>query len=526
MANPMKVLVSDPIAEAGLKKLREYFEVDYKPGVSKEELLNIISQYSGLVVRSETKVTKDVIEKANNLKVIGRAGVGVDNIDVEEATKKGILVINAPEGNTIAACEHTFGLMLAISRKIPQAYFSLKQGKWEKKNFVGNELYGKVLGLVGLGRIGSEVARRAKSFKMRIIAYDPFISPERAKDLDIELTNDLSYLLKESDYVSLHTPLTSDTRNLIGKKELEMMKPTAYLINCARGGLVDEEALYEVLKEKKIAGAAVDVFKEEPIKPDSPLLTLDNILLTPHLGASTQEAQEKVAVIVAEDMIRFFKGEVVTHSVNLPIQVSPEILPIVKLGEKLGKLLAQITNSNPEEIEIEIRGELASKIETSLSSAVIKGFLEPILGESVNLINALPMAKDRKLKITEIKKEEPEIYRFSLILRLKTERNVVEVSGTVTRNQERLIKIQDYHLDLMLAPYLLIIFHIDRPGIIGQVGTILGESQINIAAMQVGRVEIGKEAVMVLVIDSPVKEEVLGKLRKIENIEEVYYVCL
>lgn len=521
-----KLLVSDPIAQSGLDKLREYFEVDYRPGISKDELLNIIPEYVALVVRSETKVTKDVIEKGKNLKVIGRAGVGVDNIDVEEATRKGILVVNAPEGNTIAACEHTIGLMLAISRKIPQSFFVLRQGKWERKNFIGNELYGKTLGLVGLGRIGSEVAKRAKSFRMRIIAYDPFISPEKAKELEVELFNDLHALLKEADYVSLHLPLTQETKNLIGKKELEMMKPTAYLINCARGGLVDEDALFEALKEKKIAGAALDVFKNEPINPDNPLLTLDNVVLTPHLGASTQEAQEKVALIVAEDIIKFFKGEMITHAVNLPIQVSSEILPFVKLGEKLGKFLAQITNANPEELEIQICGDLARRIETSLASAVVKGFLEPILGEEVNLINALAMAKDRRLRIIEVRTEETDFYRTSLRLRLKTEKGIIELSGTVSRGQERLLKIQDYYLDLALAPYLLIAFHIDRPGIIGQVGTILGENEINIAAMQVGRKEIGKDAVMVLVIDSPVNEEVLRKLRGVNNITEVYYVCL
>ncbi len=521
-----KVLVSDPLAEAGLNKLKEYFDVDYKPGLPKEELLNIIGNYVALVVRSETKVTKEVIERAKNLKVIGRAGVGVDNIDVEEATRKGILVINAPEGNTIAACEHTIGLMLAISRKIPQAFWLLKQGKWERKSFIGNELYGKTLGLIGLGRIGSEVAKRAKSFRMRIIAYDPFISLEKAKELEVELTHDLYYLLRKADYVSLHLPLTQETKNLIGKKELESMKPTAYLINCARGGLVDESALYEVLKDKKIAGAALDVFKSEPIELDNPLLTLDNVVLTPHLGASTQEAQEKVALIVAEDMIRFFQGEVVTHAVNLPIQVSPEILPFIRLGEKLGKLLAQIVNANPEELEIQICGELANKIETSLASAVVKGFLEPILGEEVNLINALPMAKDRKLKIIEVRTEETDTYRTSLRLRLKIERGFIELSGTVSRGQERLLKIQDYDLDLALAPYLLIAFHIDKPGIIGQVGTILGENQINIAAMQVGRKEVGKDAVMVLVIDNPVSEDVLNKIKRLENIIDVYYVCI
>lgn len=521
-----KLLVSDPIAESGLNKLKEFFEVDYRPGLPKEELLNIIGDYSALVVRSETKVTKEVIEKAKNLKVIGRAGVGVDNIDVEEATRKGILVINAPEGNTIAACEHTIGLMLAISRKIPQAFSLLKQGKWERKSFIGNELYGKTLGLVGLGRIGSEVAKRAKSFKMRVIAYDPFISPEKAKELDVELYSDLHSLIKEADYISLHLPLTQETKNLIGKKELEMMKPTAYLINCARGGLVDEDALYEVLKEKKIAGAALDVFKNDPINPDNPLLTLDNVVLTPHLGASTQEAQEKVALIVAEDIIRFFKGEMVSHAVNLPIQISPDILPFVKLGEKLGKLLAQITNANPEELEIKICGDLAQKIETSLASAVVKGFLEPILGEDVNLINAMAMAKDRRLKIVEVRTEEMDTYRSSIRLRLKTEKGIIDVSGTVSRGQERVLAIQDYYLDLALSQYMLIAFHIDRPGIIGKVGTVLGKNNINIAAMQVGRKEIGKDAVMVLVIDNPVDEKVLKELREIENIKEVYYVCL
>ncbi|MCX7846218.1 MAG: phosphoglycerate dehydrogenase [Dictyoglomaceae bacterium] len=526
MDNKNKILISDPIAEQGIEKLKEYFHVDYKPGVTKDELLKIIKDYSGLVVRSETKVTKDIIEEGKNLKVIGRAGVGVDNIDVEYATRKGILVINAPEGNTISAAEHTFALILSLSRKIPQAFYSLKSGKWDRKSFIGYELYGKILGLVGLGRIGSEVAKRARAFKMKVVAYDPYISMERAKELEVELLNNLDELLRISDYVSLHLPLNSETENLIGERELSLMKPSAYLINCARGKLVDEKALYNALKERKIAGCALDVFSKEPIEPDNPLLTLDNVVLTPHLGASTQEAQEKVALIVAEEIIRYFKGEPVLNAVNLPIIISDEISPYVILGEKLGKFLAQLTDSYPEELEIQICGELSQKLETSLASAVVKGFLEPILMEPINFINALPLAKERKLRIKESRTQDTEIYRSLIKLQLKTEKGLLELTGTVNRGQERIVKIQDYYIDLNLAPYLLIAFHTDRPGIIGKVGTILGKENINIAAMQVGRKELGKEAVMVLIVDNPVSSSVLNELKSVENIHRVYYVCL
>ncbi|MEN2984615.1 MAG: phosphoglycerate dehydrogenase [Dictyoglomaceae bacterium] len=521
-----KILISDPIAEQGIEKLKEYFHVDYKPGITKDELLKIIKDYSGLVVRSETKVTKDIIEEGKNLKVIGRAGVGVDNIDVEYATRKGILVINAPEGNTISAAEHTFALILSLSRKIPQAFYSLKSGKWDRKSFIGYELYGKTLGLVGLGRIGSEVAKRARAFKMKVVAYDPYISMERAKELEVELLNNLDELLRISDYVSLHLPLNSETENLIGERELSLMKPSAYLINCARGKLVDEKALYNALRERKIAGCALDVFSKEPIEPDNPLLTLDNVVLTPHLGASTQEAQEKVALIVAEEIIRYFKGEPVLNAVNLPIIISDEISPYVILGEKLGKFLAQLTDSYPEELEIQICGELSQKLETSLASAVVKGFLEPILMEPINFINALPLAKERKLKIKESRTQDTEIYRSLIKLQLKTEKGLLELTGTVNRGQERIVKIQDYYIDLNLAPYLLIAFHTDRPGIIGKVGTILGKENINIAAMQVGRKDLGKEAVMVLIVDNPVPSSVLNELKSVENIHRVYYVCL
>jgi D-3-phosphoglycerate dehydrogenase len=521
-----KILVSDPIADQGLERLKEFFEVDYRPGISNEELIRIIPEYSGLVVRSETKVTKDVIEEGKKLKAIARAGVGVDNIDVDYATKKGILVINAPEGNTIAAAEHTMALILSLSRKIPHAFFSLKEGKWERKKFIGHELYGKVLGLIGLGRIGSEVAKRAKAFKMKVYAYDPFIPVEKAKELEVELLDNIDDLLRISDYVSLHIPLTSETENLIGERELGLMKKTAYLINCARGKLVDESALYRALKEGKIAGCALDVFNQEPIDPNNPLLTLDNVVLTPHLGASTQEAQEKVALIVADEMIRFFKGEPVLNAVNLPIIISEDILPYVKLGEKLGKFMAQLIDSYPDELDIQICGELAQKLETSLASAVVKGFLEPILMDSINYINALSLAKERKLKVKETRTQDTEKYKSLLRLSLKTEKGIMQISGTISQGQERIVKIQDYDLDLSLAPYLLIVFQIDKPGIIGKFGTVLGRENINIAAMQVGRKETGKEAVMVLIVDNPVPSNVLNELKAIENINKVYYVCL
>lgn len=522
-----RVLVSDPIAKEGIELLQEHFDVDVKTGMDKSELISIIGNYDALAVRSETKVTADVLEAATKLKIIGRAGVGVDNIDVPLATQKGILVVNSPAGNTIAAAELTMAMMLSLSRNIPQGHNSLRAGEWKRSKFVGNELYGKTLGIFGLGKIGATVARRAKAFKMDILGCDPFISAEYAAKLGIQLVT-LEELLAKSDYITLHVPATKETRGSIGEKQIAMMKPTARLINVARGGIVDEAALCRAVEEGRIAGIAFDVFEQEPPSADNPLLKLDNAITTPHLGASTKEAQVNVAVDIAEQIVEVLSGKPSRSAVNMPA-MSADILaaikPYITLGERMGAMAVQLADGAVESIEISYCGDLANLETGPIGRSVLRGLLQPVLIESVNLVNAPIIAESRGIRITESRSAAPEDYTTLLVVKVKTDKGQKVIEGTLFGKRDiRIVGIDDYAFDMSPEGYMVVTTHMDKPGIIGRVGTLLGEQRINIAGMNVGRQGAGEQAMMVLFVDEPVTEEVRRQIIELPGIESVKLV--
>ncbi|MGI9952806.1 phosphoglycerate dehydrogenase [Moorellaceae bacterium AZ2] len=525
----MRVLALDHIDPQGLKVLADAgLEVEARGKMSEEELKGVLPLYDALIVRSATRVTASVMAGAKRLRIIGRAGVGIDNIDVAAATERGILVVNAPEGNTIAAAEHTMALMLALARSIPQASTLLKGGVWEKKKFLGVELRHKTLGILGLGKIGSEVARRARAFDMRLLAYDPFVQPEQAERLEVCLTS-LEQVLQEADFLTIHLPLTKDTYHLLGRRELGLMKPGARLLNVARGGIVDEEALYEALAGGHLAGAALDVFEEEPLT-ESPLFKLDNVIVTPHLGASTAEAQIAVAVEVARDIVRCLQGEPVHNAVNIPVVRGPlaEILrPYLQLAERLGSFLSQLMEGPVLEAELTVDGDLAQYDLSPLTNSFLKGLLRPLLGDAVNYVNAPVVARKRGIRVRENKSRDMGYYTNLVKARLKGRREDFVAAGTVNQAGEpRLVGLNGYSLDAELKGHMLYIPHIDRPKIIGPVGLAVGDYGINIAAMQVGRREAGGEAVMIMSIDSEVPREVLNAIRRISGVLDVRYLHL
>ncbi|MBU4373492.1 MAG: phosphoglycerate dehydrogenase [Euryarchaeota archaeon] len=522
----MKILVSDPISDRGIGILKKEFDVDIAAGLAPAELIKRIGNYEALIVRSETQVTKDVINAGKKLKIIGRAGVGVDNIDVNTATEKGIIVVNAPEGNTISAAEHTIALMLAMSRNIPQANASLKSKKWERKKFMGVEVMGKVFGIIGLGRIGSEVAKRAQGMEMKILAYDPFISQERAGELGVELTT-VEGIVKRSDYITVHTPLTKETKDLISSREFAIMKKGARVINCARGGIINEEALAKAVKDGIVSSAAIDVFIKEP-PFDSPLLELDRVIVTPHLGASTEEAQINVAVSVAEQIVNALKGLPVKNAINMPY-VKPDVMQIIEpylpLAEKMGKLCTQLMG-NYEKIEVSYSGEIADKDVAPLTLAVLKGLLEPVLGAGVNYVNAPIIAKERKIKVIESKSKTAEAYPSQISVKLSRKGEEKLVSGSIIGKEPRIVQIDTYRIDVVPSGYMIVVKHEDRPNIIGPCCMILGRNSINIAGMQVGRITRGGEAIMVLNIDSEVSDEILDEIRVVDGIIDAKLVVL
>ena len=517
-----KVLVTDRIAQDGINALAAHAEVDVKLGIPAEELISIIGEYDALVVRSETKVTAAVIEAARNLVVIGRAGAGVDNIDLEAATQRGIIVVNAPLGNSISAAEHSIALMLALSRHIPQANASLKGGKWDRKSFMGVEVRGKTLGIIGLGQIGSEVARRARGLEMHVIACDPFVSQERAQVLGVEIV-ELGDLLKGSDYIAIHTILTPQTKGLIGEKELRMVKPSARIINVARGGIVDEEALYKAVEEGRIAGAAVDVFSKEP-PGDNILLKSDRIIVTPHLGASTSEAQERVALDVAEQIIAIFRGEAPLYSVNAPLvpaETMAVIGPYLEVAIKVASLVTQLSEGQLSSVDVEYLGEIADYDVTPLKAAVIKGLLEPVSEENVTIVNANLVAEHRGLRINESKGSYEGIYTNLIRVQAATSAGKMIVAGTAGHDGAHIVQIKEYWVDVSPGDgYLLICENVDRPGMIGSVGTIMGKHKINIHSMRVSANEKGR-AMMVVGLDSPATDEVLKEMAKVPDIFSV-----
>lgn len=525
-----KVLVSDPIAPEGIEILKRVADVDVKTGLPKEELANIIGDYDALAVRSETKVTAEVLARATNLKIIGRAGVGVDNIDVEAATKRGILVVNSPDGNTIAAAELTVAMLLALARNIPQADASLRAGEWKRSKYMGSEVYTKTLGVIGLGKIGREVAKRAQAFEMTVIGHDPYFKPEQAEALGITLV-DLDTLYKESDYITVHTPKTKETLGMINAAKLALMKPTVRLINCARGGIIDEAALAEAARAGKIGGAAVDVFSVEPAPQDNPLLGIPNIITTPHLGASTEEAQVNVAIDIAEQIADVLQGRPARAAVNMP-SVAPDVLariqPYLTLAEKIGSLHAQLTSSTIEEVEVIYAGDFENLPTVHLTRAVLKGLLEPIVPESVNYVNAPGLAASRGIKVTESRTAAGEEQSCMLTVRKKSASSEREICGTVfSADNIRILYIDGFRVDIRPMGPMLITQHTDQPGIIGKVGTTLGDAGINIAGMHVGRESgEGSSAVMVLKLDTPIPDAVVAQIRRIPGMESAKQVAL
>lgn len=512
----MRVLVSDSLSEEGLEILRKAgLEVVYKPGLSVEELKKEIAEARALIIRSGTKVTKEIIESAKNLKVIGRAGTGLDNVDVAVATEKGIVVMNVPGGNTLSAAEHTLALLFSLARKIPQANATVKAGLWDRKKFMGMELNGKVLGIIGLGRIGNIVAERALCLRMKVLAYDPFVSPEHAKEKGIDLVS-LDELLARSDFVTIHTPLTKETYHLLNRERLAKMKKGAYLINCARGGIVDEEALYEAIISGHLAGAALDVFEKEPVPPDHPLLKLENVIVTPHLGASTVEAQKVVAVEIAQQVVDYLLYGVIRNAINVPAITGEalEVLkPLLNLAEKIGLLASQLIEGAITEVIVTYLGEIAKLDLKPATISLIKGLLSPYLKEDVNYVNALLRAKERNIKVSEIKSESAEDFISLIRLQIKSSKDSLLVEGTLFgKSEPRIVKINGFRLDALPEGHMLYIFNEDRPGVIGKIGTILGKHNLNIARMYVGQDPMKERNIILLSLDQPPTQEALAEL--------------
>jgi D-3-phosphoglycerate dehydrogenase len=525
----VKVLVSDNISPKCIEILKKSgLEVDVKTGMKPEELKACIGDYHGLIIRSATKVTSEIINAAKNLKVIGRAGSGLDNVDRAAATKKGIVLMNTPGGNTITTAEHSIALMVALARQIPQATISMKAGKWEKKKFMGVELFNKTLGIIGIGNIGSQVAKRAQGLAMNVIAYDPFLSEDKAKAMGVEKV-DIRELFRRSDFITIHTPLTPETRNMINKETIKLMKPGVRIINCARGGIINEKDLYEALVGGKIAGVALDVFEKEPPE-NNPLLKLNNVISTPHLGASTKEAQENVAVAVAEQVVDYLIHETIRNAVNFPSIPSDQVArlqPFINLAEKLGGFAAQIFEGGITEITIEYRGE-ASEINTApVTIAAIKGFLTPILEETVNFVNALFIAKERGIEVKETKSTDAGDYQSMVLMRLKAKDKESHLAGTLfSKKDPRIVAIDNFKVEIVPDGDLLFIYNNDKPGVIGNIGTLLSKNDINIARMHFGRETVGGRAISVVTIDTPAKPQVIEEIKRLPNILSVKQITL
>ncbi len=525
----MKVLVSDNLSPRGVEILKKAgLKVDVKTGMAPQELKACIGEYSGLIIRSATKVTADIIEVASQLKVVGRAGSGLDNVDKAAATKKGIVVMNTPGGNTITTAEHTIALMFSLARLIPQATSSMKQGKWEKKRFMGVELFNKTIGIAGIGNIGKQVAKRALALGMNVIGYDPYLSEENAKEMGIGKV-DLPALFSRADFITVHTPITSETKNLINKKTISTMKDGVRIINCARGGIVNESDLYEALKSGKVAGAALDVFEKEP-PVDNPLLALDNVICTPHLGAATEEAQENVAVAVAEQVVDYLVNGVIRNAVNFPSVPAEQVLrlkPYLTLAERLGSFASQVFEGGVTEMTIEYKGESSEMNTAPLNIALLKGFLTPILEETVNFVNASIIAKERGIEVKEMKSADAGDYQSMIGLRVKTEGKENYLAGALLgRTDPRIVRINNFPVEIVPEGTMLFMYNNDMPGVIGNIGSYLGGRNINIARMHFGRETAGGTAISVVSIDSPLTPVQLEEIKKMPNILSVRVVNL
>jgi D-3-phosphoglycerate dehydrogenase len=526
----MKVLVSDSLSGSGIEILKKAgLTVDVKTGMTPAELIEAIPEYDGIVIRSGTKVTKEVVAAAKNLKVIGRAGSGLDNVDIPAATKRGVVVMNTPGGNTVTTAEHTMAMIISMARRVPQADASIKSGKWEKKRFMGIELFHKTIGIIGLGAIGTHVAKLAQGMMMTVLAYDAYLSPENARELGVEVV-DLETLYERSDIITIHTPLTPETKHLINAASIEKMKDGVRIVNCARGGVVNEEDLFEAMKSGKVAAAAFDVFEKEPVDPAHPLLGLENFICTPHLGAATKEAQENVAVAVAEQVADLLVRQVVRFAVNLP-SVPPDLLPkmkpFVELTEKLGSFIGQTIEGGIEEVTIEYHGEAAELEPASMTVAALKGLLSPVLEEPVNSVNAPSIAKERGIKVDEAKSSQAGNFSSLIRIRVKAGDQVKTVSGAIfNKSEPRIVEIDQMSLEVIPEGVMIYLHNEDQPGVIGGLGHLLAEKKINISRMQLGRENPGGKAISVVGIDTLLTPEVLEKIKAIPHVLSVKQVKL
>ncbi len=525
----MRVLVTEPLSERGLEVLREDFEVDVREDLATGDLSSAIGPYDALVVRSQTKVSAGVIDAAENLKVVARAGIGIDNVDVDAATRKGVVVLNAPQSNIVSAAEHTIALLLSQARHIPAANALLKSGTWERERFQGVELQGKTLGLVGMGRVGTMVAQRCAAFGMRLIAFDPYVSRDKAREMGVELMPTLEALLVQADFVSIHLPKTPETEGFIGERELTLMKEGARLINTSRGGIVDEDALTKALKDGHLAGASLDVFATEPALK-SPLFEFDEVVVTPHLGASTIEAQDKAGVTIAQMVRLALRGEFVPYAVNLAAGAEiPEVVrPFMPLAEKLGGLLTGLSDGALQTIECQYLGRLAEVDTRVLTLAAVKGTLAGVVHEPLSYVNAPVIAQERGIAIHETKTSVSRDYVNLISLRATTEDGEVSVAGTLVgkRGGDRIVRVLDFDVDMQPAHFMAFFLYEDRPGVIGKVGDALGSAGINVASMEVGRRSQGGLAVMGLTVDDPIPDEVFAGMVREIGAEHAHFIVL
>jgi D-3-phosphoglycerate dehydrogenase / 2-oxoglutarate reductase len=525
----MKVLISEKLAPAGVEKLREHYEVDVTPGLSPEELLDAIGEYDALIVRSATRVDEDLLERADNLKVVGRAGVGLDNIDVDAATRNGVLVVNAPQSNVLSAAEHTMALLLAQARNIPQAHSALVSGSWEREKWSGVELHGKTLGIIGLGRVGTLVAQRASAFGMSLIAFDPYVSVARAAQMGAELMDTVAAVTSRADFITIHLPKTPETVGIVGDNELSKLVPGARLINTARGGLVDETALVSALKDGRLAGAAVDVFDSEPVT-DHPLFGLPNVVVTPHLGASTAEAQDKAGVAIAEQVVLALMGDFVPYAVNVDVgaDIPERVRPYLGLAERLGRIAVGLAGRGIESIRFEYVGGIAEEDTRALTLSGLKGAFSSVVHEPVTFVNAPLLAKERGIGVQEMKTSQSLDYVNAVEVHAQSPDETVSVAGVLVgkRDNERLVRVFGYDLDMAFSPHMVFLRYEDRPGIVGIVGTLLGKAGVNIANMQVARHSEGGEALMALAVDSAIPQEVLRRIADDADLRDASSVAI
>src|SRR5881409_2656258 len=528
---PPKVLVADSISKSGIDELSRdgALDVAIKTGLNETELVDQIPEFSALIVRSQTKVTAAILNAGAKLRVVGRAGVGVDNVDVETATRRGIVVLNAPGGNTVSTAEHAFSLLLSAARKIPQADANVRSKKWDKKNFEGVELYNKTLGVIGMGRIGSELSRRAIAFGMRVVAYDPYLSAPRARSLQVELVDELDDLLASADFISLHTPLTAETRHLFDRARLQKTKRGVRIINCARGGLIDEDALAAALQDRHVAGAALDVFETEPLPPDSPLRGAPNLVLTPHLGASTAEAQESVGIEIAQSIRAALLEGTIRNAVNMPnldARTLTIIGPHLRFGEKLGRFLSQIAPKRVDTLNVNYSGKVNEVDTTAITRSVLKGFLQAAGGSDVNEVNAPAFAESLGLKVSESRLSAPGDYTDMLELSAAGEGKTVSVAGAFFGATPLIVNVNSRHVEARPSGVVLVLENVDRPGIVGRIGTLLGDHGVNIATMSLSRNQAGGTALTVLNLDTAPSEALLTKIRASEDIHSAQVIQL